>query len=299
MEDRLGALLGELDDVGVGVRCRDRALATAQLSQSGLRCDLEREADAVADAEPVLLGGQVVVDDPRLGVRHRVAKRHAAAAARRQQRRPDRVTVIGDGRAEVAGGDRDTEQVKLDVRRGQLRARPHEGAGLDDRGGERTAALAREQLHVLGSHRGADALAVGLPHERDDGMVLQVASDRQVELGLDSERPQLIGGSDAREQQQLRRLVCAGAHQHLSLGADGLELVAAEHLDAGGAGAVEDDAERQRVGEDVDVAAGQRRSEVGHRRAAAAAVSLRDLEPADALLGGSVVIGVAIEAGLG
>ena len=57
--------------------------------------------------------------------------------------------------------------------------------------------------------------------EDDPGVqvVLQVAADGGlVEAHVDAERAQLVGRADAREHQQLRRLVGAGGQDHLALG---------------------------------------------------------------------------------
>ena len=121
-------------------------------------------------------------------------------------------------------------------------------------------------------------------------MVLQVSPDRQVGARLDPEPAQLLGRADAREQQQLRRLVGAGAEDHLALRPDRLRRVPSHDLDADGAIALEQDPRGVGVGEHLDVGTQALRREVGERGAAAAAVSLRDLEPADALLGRAVVV---------
>jgi GNAT superfamily N-acetyltransferase len=71
-----------------------------------------------------------------------------------------------------------------------------------------------------------------------------------------------------------------GADDHLALGAHRLRLVVAQHLDARGALAVEDEARGKGIGEHLDVAALLRRMQVRHRRAAPPAVSLRELNPA-------------------
>ena len=121
-------------------------------------------------------------------------------------------------------------------------------------------------------------------------MVVEVLADRQIDSRLDPEGPQLIRRPDARQQQQVRRVIRAGAHDHLTLGAHRLQLVVAQQLDADCPLAVQDDACGERVSQHVDVAARERWMQVRHRRAAAPSVSLRELKPARPLLPGAVVI---------
>src|SRR5262249_2165257 len=75
-------------------------------------------------------------------------------------------------------------------------------------------------------------------------------------------------------------------------------LAVVDDLDADGPRALEHDAVHARVGAHLDVAALDRRAQVGDRRRAAAAVALGDLEAPGALLGGPVVVVVARDADL-
>jgi hypothetical protein len=64
-------------------------------------------------------------------------------------------------------------------------------------------------------------------------MVVEIPPDRQIQPRLDAQGPQLVGGPDARQQQQVRRVVHPGADDHLALRAHRLQLIVAQDLDAG------------------------------------------------------------------
>ena len=129
-------------------------------------------------------------------------------------------------------------------------------------------------------------------------MVLKVAADRKIFTYRDTERCQLGGRAEARQQEQVRRVVGAARDDHLPLGMDLLERVSAQELDAGRPVTGEQDPGRERVGEHVNVPSLDRRVQVGDGGAAAPAVALRQLEAAGAVLCGSVVVVVRLEAGL-
>jgi hypothetical protein len=181
-------------------------------------------------------------------------------------------------------------EVELDVGRLESLARSDEGASLGKGGGEWSPPPALEEREVLGRHRGAQALIVGEPDERDVGMVLEVVPDRQLGPRLDPQRPQLIGGAEAGEQQQLGRVVGARADDDLALAPDLLQLVVSQHLDADRAPALEQDLGGEGIGEHLHVSPLERRTQVRDRRAAAPAVSLGELKPARSFLGRAVVI---------
>ena len=116
-------------------------------------------------------------------------------------------------------------------------------------------------------------------------MVLQVHPDLgRLRDQRDLQQLELLRPPDARQHQQLRRVVGAAAHDHLALGAPLEQLARALGDHAGRAGAVEGDLEDVRVGLDRQVRPLGDRVQVGHRGARAAAVALGDLVPAEAVL---------------
>ena len=66
-----------------------------------------------------------------------------------------------------------------------------------------SAPLLLEARDVLGRHGGAQARPVGEPGDYGHHVVVEVASDRQVQPRLDAQGAQLVGGTDARQQQQV------------------------------------------------------------------------------------------------
>ena len=112
------------------------------------------------------------------------------------------------------------------------------------------------------------------------------------------EQRQLLRRADAGEHQQLRGLVGAGGQDDLARGVDLLDRPGVVDLDAAGAVAVEEDPQRERVGDDRQVLALHGRMQVAHRRARAHAVLLRHLVAAEALLARAVEVGVPLVAGL-
>ncbi len=115
-------------------------------------------------------------------------------------------------------------------------------------------------------------------------MIVQVVSDRQIGDRRDAELAQVRCRADARHHQQLRRLQRAGRYQHFTPHAQVALNVALTKLDSNCTPRFEDDLRRQRVGDDVQIRPCAHRRQVGAGGAAALAVLLRDLIPADALL---------------
>ena len=155
-----------------------------------------------------------------------------------------------------------------------------------------------EQREVLGRERAEERRLVGLVVELWPCVVLEVLADRAGPRATSIPKSgEVLGRADAREHQQHRRLVGARREDHLALGADLLDLAVAGDLDADGAGALEQDPQRHRVGDHVQVRALHRRVQEGAGGRAAQPVALRELEAADALLAGAVEVGVVLVAG--
>jgi len=294
--DGVRVLAGVGEDVLVGVRLRRQVRLAHPRLQRLLLGDLHRQAQPVHERRPVVLGGQVVVDDPRLGVGQRRAQEDLAARLRLDQHRPvaDAV-VVRRGQALVVQQAR--RVVELDVGRVQARAGAEEGARLGQVGRQRPAALL-EQLQVLGRERVEQRPAVGEEVEVAHQVVLQVLADRQVLAHLDAQRAQVVGRADARVHEQHRRLVGARRQDHLALDAQLARDAVLDDLDADGAVALEEDARDEAVRDDVEVRAAERRLQERRVGGLAAAVALGDLEAAHALLAGAVEVGVVLVAGV-
>ena len=127
--------------------------------------------------------------------------------------------------AAVIGG-RDGQEVILQIGMLDAGMAADEAAGLEMVGGARAAAeegplhadqeLAQRALHhgIEGDRLQAGVLDIGLE------MVLQVLPDAgQVLDHRDLELPQMIGGTDARQHQDLRRIDGAARDDHLAPGA--------------------------------------------------------------------------------
>jgi hypothetical protein len=103
-------------------------------------------------------------------------------------------------------------------------------------------------------------------------------------------RAQLVEIADARQHQQLRRVDRAARENHLTLRPhDGL-LAMPDVFDADDTGAVEQQPGHQRLDLHGQVAARQRRAQIGDRAAAAPAMLDRHLHACKAVLLGAVVI---------
>ena len=134
------------------------------------------------------------------------------------------------------------------------------------------------------------ARLVAEPLQRADRVVLEVLADGQVLADLDAHRGQVRRRADAGEHEQLRGVVRAPADEHLALRAQLLQHVVLEVLDADRPVALEQEARRVGVRDDVDVAAGDRGAQVRRRRAAAAPVADRELVAPGAVLHLAVVV---------
>ena len=177
----------------------------------------------------------------------------------------------------------------------RVRTNPPPSPPLDVHGPRPSASYWREGLRRGGCDQAA---LVGEDHEVEHQVVLQVLADRQLVAGLDPQRREPLAGPDAREHQELRRVVGARREHDLALGADLLERAAAHDLDADRAIGLEEDPVGAGVGHHVDVAARDRWMQIGDRGAAAPPVALGELEAPGALLGGAVEVLVVRDADL-
>ena len=214
------------------------------------------------------------------------------------------VAVAAVGRRGAVVADRDRQEVEHQVRVGDVVVRTHEPAALEVVGGARALA---EQPHQpderplphrhprLDRHR-LQALVLDVDLE----VVLQVPADGgQVVHGRDAEGAQVVGVAHARQLEQLRRVERAAAQHHLA-GLDALEVAATAGgvLDAGGAGAVEQDPVGERPRHHGEVRPVHHRVQVGACRAEAATAVHVAVELREALLAVAVDVVGARVAGL-
>ena len=260
--------------------------------------DPAQHLQAVDHGAAVVLGVEVVVEDG--GRLRRVARAQAHPAARlrvqlRERAREARVRV----QVAAALGHREVDEVELAVGAGELGAGAHEGGGVAGAHGQGPAALdeplqahaglAPDRRHVVVERDGLRA-AVHAAHVE---VVLEVLADLgAVVHHRDAELLQALGGADARELQQLRRIDRAAREDDLgrALGAGDAALAV---LDADRAPALEDDARGERLGLHAQVRALHRRTQVADRGAHPPAVLRGGLVVARALLALAVEVVVA------
>ena len=260
--------------------------------------DLQQPAYGLDGGLAILLGGEVAVQDVRLGARQQRAQEHLAAAGGAQQAGAEHVGVV-HGQSEPLVDEHHRGRVDLEIRPLQAIAGSEEAAGLADVGGQRAAAFVQQGDVLLGLRR-HECLGVGQVPEADVRVVLQVLADRQVDARHDAVRLELGADPDPRQHQDLRGVVGAGGEDDLALGVQLGELVAALDLHADGAPAVEQDPRAQRFGDHREVLARlpQRGAQVGHGGAATHSVALGELVVADAVLLGAIEVVVARVPGL-
>jgi hypothetical protein len=131
-------------------------------------------------------------------------------------------------------------------------------------------------------------------------VVLQIVADAgRLEHDLDAVLLQKIRGSHARELQQLRRVIRSAGDQDFLARPRRAHTALLLVFDRLGAPPFEQDALRQRRGLDVQIAARFRRTQIGERRAGAAAATCCGLEKSRTFLGRTVEIGIGRNAGFG
>jgi hypothetical protein len=122
-------------------------------------------------------------------------------------------------------------------------------------------------------------------------MVLQVAPDlRRIMYHRDAVLVKMIRRPDARQHQQLRRVDRAAAEDHFTLCPDRFAHTLADDLDALCPAALDDDPRRDRLRQQVEIAAPPPRLSESHCHAGAAAVCDVGVDPAKTLDGISVEI---------
>ncbi len=130
-------------------------------------------------------------------------------------------------------------------------------------------------------------------------MILQILADAgKVELHRYPEGAKLLGGTDAGEQQQLRRVDGAAGEHHFPRGPHLIQLAAAHIFNADGAVHLDQYPGRLRLGANGEIFALGDRMQIGRGRAAALAVFLRHLKQTAAELHCAVKIGIERNPGL-
>ncbi len=133
----------------------------------------------------------------------------------------------------------------------------------------------------------------------DTQMVLQVAPHiAQVADRRDAQHLEIVGGTDARQHEQLRRVHRAAAHDHLARSMRGHRFPTAPVAHAGGAGSIEDDPFAQRTSFHREVGPVEDRFQIGRSRTPSTGVADGELVPPETFLLGAVEIWVGRVAGL-
>ena len=193
---------------------RSRPCALARSAGCAAISAQPHAVDHVARSSSVV---EVVVQDPRLGVRHAAAQRAPVRGWSAEQRGPMVKPWSRDAEELLVQTARRRSGTARRARRGRRGC--GERAALADVGRQRPAALALESARFSGviadagsaRRSGQTKSASGGP-----GGSCRPAGRRRPR----SQRRELVGGPDAREHQQLRRVVRAGAEDDLALGAD-------------------------------------------------------------------------------
>ena len=130
-------------------------------------------------------------------------------------------------------------------------------------------------------------------------MVLKIAAyGLPVETGLDADLRQMAGRAYARDHQELGRVEGAAGEDHFARGARGPDAAVLEVFDATRRIALEQDAGHVPAGFQGHPTLGDRRMQIGDRRAAPPAVPDAELKSGEALLPGPVIVGRQRVAGL-
>jgi hypothetical protein len=116
--------------------------------------------------------------------------------------------------------------VELDVRATQTGAGLGETAALVDVAGERAHADFLQQGEIGRAHRGDERFLIGEIVDRGQRVVLQPVPHGEIRNDRDPEGAQAGARPDPRQQQQLRRPVGPGGHDHFAVGVNHLGLAA-------------------------------------------------------------------------
>ncbi|MDR8730798.1 hypothetical protein FEQ04_05139 [Burkholderia pseudomultivorans] len=283
----------------VGARVQ---LASALRREWRLRQDpAHRLRAAHQQVEIARIGEEARIDQRRIA-RIAARERDRAAAERTQRAHVQRIAEAPMHLAVVIVDQRGAE-MQLQVGTIERRIALDEAARLRDVARHHPGAareIARERGRHLRDPAQADADQLRRIHARVDDevdMVDQVRADvRRILHDRDPVPTQLLGRTDARTHQQLRRIERACRQNHFRARAERLDAAVARHRDADRALAVEADAQHRRIGDHVQVRP-VAAVDVGPRDAAARAVPMRDLVEADAFLRRAVEVVVERVAG--
>ena len=208
---------------------------------------------------------------------------------------------------QVAAGtlDAEADEVELHVRRSQFRARARKHAHMPRADRQRPVAMQQPAPQRGQPARGAAHLVVerertrALVHAAALVVILEILADtRAFAKHLDAVLTQQRAGADTRELQQLRRVDRATTEDHLARRARLEHTTVASIGDTHRAAALEQHAHDVCPAHHPQVGARPRRFQVGARGAAAPALPGGELVVADTLLGGTVEVLVAGQAGL-
>ncbi len=254
----------------------------------------------VAEFAPIAFGREVVEQDARRLPRIRRRERDRAARGRAHRAHVRLEAVLVDLLPAVVG-DRDRQEVVLQVRVLHAGAAADEAAGLEVIG--RAEARPEQQPFDADGALGdevlrrmeRDRLRARVLHVGFD-VVLQVRADAgNVRHRRDAELLQRVGVADAGQHQDLRRIDRAAGDDDFAARAHPDEPAVVQVLDADGARALEQDAGDQAPRLDAQIRARPGRSQVGHRGAPAAAPVGRHVHRTEAFLPVAVhVVGLRV-----
>lgn len=193
-------------------------LASGEPAESGHRDDPTGELETGSQHAQVAAARVGQVAGIEIGLREGIgrAKAKAPDAARLKRDGADGEPVPA-GRRQTLVLEQHRAEHELEVGRRQPRAAMDERGGLADVRGQRPPPEQQIAGEVPGGLRPVEGhRPVGLDQEADRHMVVEVETDtRQVAQRLDPVLGELLGGPDAGEEQQLRRVDGPTANHHL------------------------------------------------------------------------------------
>jgi len=241
-------------DVGVGAALAPgRRLGAPKAIEPAPAREVAGDLDALANRAHVSVGGEEVLHNTHGRARGRRPQPHHAAALGMEHHRPEpEPVIVGSLDAWEPGirlGRRGPEQ-ELDVGHRQIAPRLEKGVQAAREHGAWSRAEEIGTRHVDGraveAHLGVERAGL-LPGVLDVGgeMILEISAHaRQMHPGLDADLPEVVGVTDARQHEELRRVEHAAGEQHLALGRHPMQAAAPRVLDARRPRAFEDHARR-------------------------------------------------------